>query len=407
MGSLVEVPDSFLPGDLLPLGHVEFPAVQGRTYYIAITSPALAHQGNTVLNWQTKGNTGHITGTVTATNGGTLLQGMQVDAYRVGGAGNSLRTVTTGAGGTYDLTGLGTGSYQVRFTDPAPTTYLTEWFDNKLTQAASTPVAVTNGSTTSGKNAVLDRASSIRGTVRIGGTPRQDVLVQLLMPTPTACPDPNSPSTMTNASGAYSFTGLYPKVGAGNYYVVQFVEPFNSGLTAIFYNQKTSALLADKLQPAEGTSLTVHRWLVGDAAPGTLSGTVTSGGVGLGGVTVSVPGNGSTTTAANGTYNLAGITPGTYTATYSKAGYVTQTTERDDRHRTAPSPRTSRSCRCRAPWPAPSPRARSGSPASPSRCPVPARRPRPPTAPTPWPASLRAPTPRPTPRPATSPSRRA
>ncbi len=115
---------------LLPAATWSSPRWHGRTYYIAITSPALAAQGNTVLNWQTKGNTGHITGTVTATNGGTLLQGMQVDAYRVGGAGNSLRTVQTLANGTYDLTGLGTGSYQVRFTDPAPTTYLTEWFDN-------------------------------------------------------------------------------------------------------------------------------------------------------------------------------------------------------------------------------------------------------------------------------------
>ena len=66
-------------------------------------------------------------------------------------------------------------------------------------------------------------------------------------------------------------------------------------------------------------------------ANGTLSGAVKEGAVGLGGVSVSVPGNGFATTAANGAYTLAGIPPGTNTATYSKAGYVTETTERDDR----------------------------------------------------------------------------
>ena len=72
-----------------------------------------------------------------------------------------------------------------------------------------------------------------------------------------------------------------------------------------------------------GGTLTKNVTLV--QVPGTLAGTVTSSTVGLAGVTVSVPGNGSTTTAANGTYTLSGITPGTYTATYSKTGYTTVT----------------------------------------------------------------------------------
>jgi Repeat of unknown function (DUF5648)/Carboxypeptidase regulatory-like domain len=58
------------------------------------------------------------------------------------------------------------------------------------------------------------------------------------------------------------------------------------------------------------------------AAPGWFSGLVTSGGVGLSGVTVAV-GNWSSTSGAGGGYTLTGITPGTYTATYSKVGYVT------------------------------------------------------------------------------------
>ncbi len=253
VSTLVEVPESYFPGDLFPRGHVEVPVKANAPYYIAITSPALADQGPTVLNWQTKGNTGHITGTVTPTAGGALLQTIQVDAYLVGGHGNSLRTVTTGAGGTYDLTGLGTGTYQVRFTDPAPTTYVEEWFDNRIAPAIPTPVSVTNGSTTSGVNAVLDRASSISGTVKVNGAAVQDITVLLLEYSGGLFQD--STTVQTNVGGGYIISGLRPKLGTGNYYLVQFVEPFASGFPSQLFNQKTSTLLADQLMLPEGTAL--------------------------------------------------------------------------------------------------------------------------------------------------------
>ncbi|MEI8083851.1 MAG: S8 family serine peptidase, partial [Actinomycetes bacterium] len=47
------------------------------------------------------------------------------------------------------------------------------------------------------------------------------------------------------------------------------------------------------------------------ALPGTLSGTVRSGGIALAGATVSVPGTSSAVTASDGTYTIGGITPGT------------------------------------------------------------------------------------------------
>ena len=55
-----------------------------------------------------------------------------------------------------------------------------------------------------------------------------------------------------------------------------------------------------------------------------ISGSVTSGGKAVADVTVSTNGK-STTTDANGTYTMSGLSAGTYTLTYTKTGYVTAT----------------------------------------------------------------------------------
>jgi hypothetical protein len=64
----------------------------------------------------------------------------------------------------------------------------------------------------------------------------------------------------------------------------------------------------------------------GPVGTGMLSGTVTYGGSGLSGVTVTIAGL-STTTGATGAYAITGVAPGTHTASYSKSGYWTTTTD--------------------------------------------------------------------------------
>jgi protocatechuate 3,4-dioxygenase beta subunit len=65
------------------------------------------------------------------------------------------------------------------------------------------------------------------------------------------------------------------------------------------------------------------------SASGTLSGKVTDQvGAAISGVAVSMSGtygNGSATTAADGTYGITAIVPGSYTVTFSKSGYDTVT----------------------------------------------------------------------------------
>ncbi len=87
--------------------------------------------------------------------------------------------------------------------------------------------------------------------------------------------------------------------------------------------------------------------------PGTLSGTVTSGGSPLVGVTVSVPGTGSVTTAANGTYSLAGITAGHLHRDLLQGRLRHPDPERDDHCRRHPDQERHARADTRARWPAP------------------------------------------------------
>ena len=184
-------------------------------------------------------------------------------------------------------------------------------------------MSVTNGAATTAKNALLDRVSTISGTSMNNGTPVVGATV-LLLAFNNGVQDPLV-ETQTNASGAYSFTGLYPKSGTGgNYYKAYFPQPYGSTLASQFYNQKTTLATAAELPLSEGTSLGGINFTWPVVSPGTLTGTVTaSGGGALDGVQVSVSGGAAppTTTNASGVYTIANLAPGTYTVTFSKALY--------------------------------------------------------------------------------------
>jgi thermitase len=60
--------------------------------------------------------------------------------------------------------------------------------------------------------------------------------------------------------------------------------------------------------------------------PGSVSGQVTCGGIGLAGAAVSVARGGSAATSADGRYSISGLAAGSYTVTFSKSGYVSQKT---------------------------------------------------------------------------------
>jgi hypothetical protein len=110
----------------------------------------------------------------------------------------------------------------------------------------------------------------------------------------------------TGADGTYSVGGVTP-----GSYDVTFAK---SGFTP----QTRSVTISSAASATEDVSLTA-------VVPGKLSGTVTSGGSPLQGVAVAVPGTGTVTTSAEGTYSVAGVDPGSYDVMFSKGGYVTVT----------------------------------------------------------------------------------
>ena len=114
-------------------------------------------------------------------------------------------------------------------------------------------------------------------------------------------------TTTTNANGYYSFTGLVN----GAYTIT----PSKSGYS--FNPSSRNPTVSGGDVPNQDFTATP----VGSTY--TISGTVTSGGAGLSGVTITLSGAAtlSTTTNANGYYSFSGLANGQYTITPSKSGY--------------------------------------------------------------------------------------
>jgi IPT/TIG domain/Carboxypeptidase regulatory-like domain len=262
---------------------------------------------------------GTITGTVTAANGGAQLSGICVSVSQVNGSGGG--SATTGAGGTYSVSGLETGTYKVGFSSCGNSgNYLDQWYDNETTAAAADSVSVTATKTTSSINAALAAGGTIAGTVTAatGGADLAGICVSAFTSNDSLSPAGN---TTTAADGSYSIAGL----STGNYDIEFSTGCGNTGnyLTQ-WYNNETSLSSANAVAVISGaTSSTIDASLV---TGGTIAGTVTakSGGADLDRICVSVYTSdnsftlvGSTTTAADGTYSISDLSSGNYDVEFS------------------------------------------------------------------------------------------
>lgn len=143
---------------------------------------------------------GSVTGSVQAGNPATAQPGICVEATPKSGNGVAALAVT-GTGGSYQLSGLAPGGYQVEFT---PDCVLGA--GALVPQVLANPVAVTAGTTTSGVGATLAADGGISGTVQVKGTPAAGVCVIAYPPAGRRFPS----VAVTAADGSYQVAGLLP-----------------------------------------------------------------------------------------------------------------------------------------------------------------------------------------------------
>ncbi|MCL4446338.1 MAG: carboxypeptidase regulatory-like domain-containing protein, partial [Actinobacteria bacterium] len=257
---------------------------------------------------------GSITGTVTNSSG-VAVSGICVYA----GISNnwvSVRTATTGTGGTYRVTGLATGTYSVDFVTGCGNTanVLGQWYKDASTQASATSVSVTVGSTTSGVDATLATGGSITGTVtNSSGTGLSGICVGVYSS------NGYDGTTTTGTGGTYSLTGL-----ATGTYSVEFTGGCGSAGSYLnqWYKDASSQASATAISVTAGSTTSgIDASLV--VPPGSITGTVTnSSGTGVSGVCVDAYTGGSSptataTTGTGGTYSVTGLAAGSYTVEFS------------------------------------------------------------------------------------------
>ncbi|MHB8342498.1 MAG: carboxypeptidase-like regulatory domain-containing protein, partial [Mycobacteriales bacterium] len=159
--------------------------------YNGQTDPSMANPVTVTAGMQTTGIDaslvvgGQITGTVTDSSSGLGISGASVSAYPATGGGFGQSTATV-SGGSYDLTSLATGTYDVYFNAPGY-------------QSSSLPgVSVTAPYTTSGQNIALTPQPSSSPspsptgspTAPSSGSPSSTSTCPSPSPTPTPTPPP-------------------------------------------------------------------------------------------------------------------------------------------------------------------------------------------------------------------------
>ncbi|HWY91111.1 MAG TPA: carboxypeptidase regulatory-like domain-containing protein [Solirubrobacteraceae bacterium] len=248
---------------------------------------------------------GAISGKVT--NGSTKAPFSGVNLEVATASGEFVASGLTNAAGEYKVSGLREGAYKVSFFVSG---FESQYYNGKSGFSEATAVAVTAGVVAEGINAVMQSLGSISGTVTDGTTHKAVGGVEV-------CEYQQSNNlfgscTSTNASGEYTIAGLV----AGSYEIGFY--PGSPEYLQQVYDGKASLAEATAISVASGAAVSGI-----DAAlqtPGHVKGTVTSkaSSLPLAGIEVcaepttgSVSGN-CTTTAVNGTYDVADLQTANY-----------------------------------------------------------------------------------------------
>jgi hypothetical protein len=206
------------------------------------------------------------------------------------------------------------GVFRVEFVPPAGSEYTSQYYKEKLSYAAATPVTVEENKTTPPVSAVLEVGASISGAVTSAAPPHSGIEHVEVTAYEEAAPNTAIAHAETNQFGIYGLTSL-PKGS----YVIGFRVGFGSSLDYApqFFPEKQRFLEAGEVSASEGEKeVGIDAKLVQGAS---ISGTVTDAATSqpLAGITVlATPPGGAemlearTFTDANGNYTLTGLGSG-------------------------------------------------------------------------------------------------
>ncbi|MDQ1395761.1 MAG: hypothetical protein QOG64_1020 [Acidimicrobiaceae bacterium] len=272
---------------------------------------------------------GRISGTVTdnaATPTG--LGNVCVSVNDGNGHNAGAVTSTIAPVGSYTITGLTAGKYEVHFTDCGPSpSHVAQYYSGAASPAAATPVNVTSGATTANINAKLVASGAISGTVT-DNSPTPQPLANVCV-TATNGQGPVG-GGQTSPAGTYTIVGLAP-----GRYNVDFSDCGTGTLLRQYYSNATSSAAARYVTVAAGGTTTAinAKMLPGRSISGTVFNAAPTPAP-ITGICVSADdGNGHRGSAQvfnpSGAYSITDLAPGKYQVSFSPCfgpsnGYVPQ-----------------------------------------------------------------------------------
>ena len=260
---------------------------------------------------------GSISGTVTAAGVGGV-SGICVSVFNfslIGGGGGFGTEVQTVSGGAWTATELPPGSYRVYFNDcRTAKEYQDEYYDNTQNFDSARLIDVTEGSAATGINAVLEPGATVTGTVSAadaGGL--AGICVSAFGRNTFA-------ATTTDSTGAYRLGGL-----ATDSVRISFSDCRGQAeYVEEYYNDARDLTLATSVSVTAGTTTSgINATL---ARGGAITGTVRDSQApqaAIAGICVSsfpkdgFTGGNSTTTAADGTYRVGGLSAADHNVSFA------------------------------------------------------------------------------------------
>ncbi len=291
----------------------------------------LALQVAAARNGSTAGGTSGISGTVRLLTSGQGVPAASVSVFTTSDTTTPVATTATDGKGAYAVSNLAAGKYKLSFRGAG---FVQLWYPGTATDADATVITLRPGQHQAGRDVTLGGVpSTINGKVVGDDVSNATVFLETAGPTGT---------TTTNAQSTRSLTGSSPTAPPGGGAVVQSVPVGADGLfsfpgvpspsvydlvvTKTGYSTSTQRIDVGAGETRNGVQISLSR---GD---GLISGTVTSPGGALGGVTITATAGQSTsntvslTGARQGEFTLRSLpTPATFTIVASKGGYASQT----------------------------------------------------------------------------------